>query len=67
MNNSINCETTFDTAKNTMKQIFSDRVYLVVDFNNLILATFIDDKMVDKVSFEKIIHSQILIGINYQY
>lgn len=49
----INCETLFDTAKNTMTQIFSKRVKLVVDFQNLIIVTLIDEKIADKIHFEK--------------
>lgn len=49
----INCTTTFDTENQTMTQIFSDRVTLIVDFKNLVIATFIDEKMVDKIDFEK--------------
>jgi hypothetical protein len=49
----INCETFFDTAKNTMTQVFSKRVKLVVDFKNQVIAALIDERIVDKIYFEK--------------
>lgn len=53
MNNSVQVTTTFDTANSVMKQRFNSRVVLIVDFKNMIIGTFIDDKMVDKIDFEK--------------
>ena len=48
----IDCETSFDTANETMTQIFSERVKLIVDFNRMVIASFVDGKVVDKFSFD---------------
>lgn len=45
-------ETTFD-HNGAMTQVFSKRVKLVVDFKNLVLATLVDERVTDKVHFEK--------------
>ena len=45
-------ETMFD-HNGVMTQVFSKRVKLVVDFKNLVLATLVDERVTDKVHFEK--------------
>lgn len=48
----VECETTFNTAENTMMQMFSERVKLVVDFKHKIIVLMKDNDIADKFSFE---------------
>lgn len=48
----VECETTFNTAENTMTQMFSERVKLVVDFKHKIIVLMKDNDIADKFSFE---------------
>ena len=49
----IKCETIFDTKENTMTQIFSQDIKLIVDFKNLIVALLIEEEVADKFSFKE--------------
>lgn len=49
----IKCETIFNTTENTMTQVFSEKIKLIVDFKNLIVALLIGEVVVDKFSFKE--------------